>query len=148
MESDTNSAACGAGEAAPRIPIVLAGTNDIAGNTGPATLKMITENLQAMTELAQAHGIKVILCSVMPISDYTRKQTPKRPPADILQLNAWIKSYAAKTGVGFADYYGATVDEMGMLKEGHSGDGLHPNAKGYELLVPVAEAAIQKALGR
>ena len=132
----------------PAAMIVLAGTNDIAGNTGPATLKMITENLQGMTELAQAHNIKVVLCSVMPISDYVRKQSPKRPPADILKLNAWIKGYAAKSGAIFADYYAATVDDKGMLKDGFSGDGLHPNAKGYELLVPVAEAAIQKALGK
>ena len=132
----------------PAAMIVLAGTNDIAGNTGPATFEMITENLQAMTELAQAHHIKVILCSVMPVSDYTRKQTPKRPPADILKLNAWIKNYAAKSGAIFADYYGATVDDKGMLKEGFSADGLHPNIKGYELLVPVAEAAILAALGR
>ena len=131
----------------PAAMIVLAGTNDIAGNTGPTSLAMIANNLQAMTELAQHHGIKVILCSVMPISDYTaRKQSPKRPPADILKLNAWIKDYAAKVGAGFADYYGASVDEKGMLKEGFSQDGLHPNAKGYELLKPVAEAAIDKIL--
>ena len=132
----------------PAAMIVLAGTNDIAGNTGPSTFVMITEDLQAMTELAQAHNIKVILCSVMPVSDYGRKQTPKRPLADILKLNAWIKNYAVKSGAIFADYHAATVDDKGMLKEGFSADGLHPNAKGYDLLVPVAEAAIQKALGR
>ena len=92
---------------------------------------MIEENLQAITELAQGHGIKVILCSVMPISDYTsRKQTVKRPPADILKLNAWIKDYAAKVHAIFADYFTAVVDDKGMLREGHSEDGLHPNAKG------------------
>ena len=134
-------------ELMPAAMIVLAGTNDIAGNTGPMSLGMIANNIQAMTELAKQHGIKVILCSVMPISDYTtRKQSSKRPPADILKLNTWIREYAAKAGAGFADYYAATVDDKGMLKEGFSQDGLHPNSKGYELLKPVAEAAIEKIL--
>jgi lysophospholipase L1-like esterase len=132
----------------PAAMIVLAGTNDIARNTGPATLEMIEENLQAMTELAQLHGIKVILCSLTPISDYVpnRPQSRSRPPSDILKLNAWIKDYAARSGAIFADYYGATVDEKGMLKEGYSNDGLHPNEKGYALMVPVASAAIEKAM--
>ena len=131
----------------PAALLVLAGTNDIAGNTGPATLTMIEDNLQAITELAQAHGIKVILCSVTPVSDYTaRTQTAQRPPPDILKLNAWMREYAAKANAVFADYYAAMVDETGMLKQGFSGDGLHPNDKGYALLVPVAEAAIAKAL--
>ncbi len=131
----------------PAALIILAGTNDISRNTGPVTLQMITDGFQAMAELAKAHGIKVIFCSVMPVSDYTpRPQTVRRPPADILKLNAWLKEYAAANGVGFADYYGATVDEKGFLKNGFSNDGLHPNAKGYELVVPVAEAAIRKAL--
>ena len=131
----------------PAALVVLAGTNDIAGNTGPSTLTMIENNLQAITELAQAHGIKVILCSVTPVSDYTaRRQTLQRPLADILKLNAWMREYAARANTVFADYYAATVDETGMLKQGFSGDGLHPNDKGYALLVPVAEAAIAKAL--
>jgi lysophospholipase L1-like esterase len=131
----------------PAALLVYAGTNDIAGNTGPETLTMIEDNLQAITELAQAHGIKVILCSVTPVSDYTqRKQTVQRPPSDILRLNAWMREYAAKVNAVFADYFAALVDETGMLKNGFSGDGLHPNDKGYALLVPVAEAAIAKAL--
>jgi lysophospholipase L1-like esterase len=131
----------------PAALLVLAGTNDIAGNTGPSTLTMIENNLQAITELAQAHGIRVILCSVTPVSDYTpRRQTLQRPPADILKLNAWMREYAGRANAVFADYYAATVDETGMLKQGFSGDGLHPNDKGYVLLVPVAEAAIAKAL--
>jgi lysophospholipase L1-like esterase len=131
----------------PAALLVLAGTNDIAGNTGWSTLTQIEDNLQAITELAQAHGIQVILCSVMPVSDYTaRKQTLQRPPADILRLNTWIRDYAARANAGFADYYAATVDESGMLKQGFSGDGLHPNEQGYALLVPVAEVAIAKAL--
>jgi lysophospholipase L1-like esterase len=131
----------------PAALIILAGTNDIARNTGPVTLAMIEENFQAITELAQAHGIKVILCSLTPVSDYTaRKQTDQRPPADILKLNAWLREYAAKVHAVFADYYAALVDDKGMLREGYSNDGLHPNAKGYELLAPVAESAIAQAL--
>jgi lysophospholipase L1-like esterase len=131
----------------PAVVVIFAATNDISRNTGPETLTMIEDNFQAMTELAQAHGIKVVLCSIMPISDYTaRKQSERRPPADILRLNAWLREYADKSHSIFADYYAATVDEKGMLKDGFSNDGLHPNAKGYLLLAPVAEAAIQKAL--
>ena len=131
----------------PAALIILAGTNDISHNTGPETITMIQEDFQAMTELAQAHGIKVILCSLTPVSDYTKyKQTGSRPPADILKLNAWLREYAAKAHVVFADYYAATVDNKGMLREGYSDDGLHPNVKGYELLAPVAESAIEKAL--
>jgi lysophospholipase L1-like esterase len=134
-------------ELKPAALIVLAGTNDVSANTGPSTAAMVQNNLQAITELAQAHGIKVILCALTPVSDYTpRKQTERRPPADILKLNAWIRDYAAKANALFADYHSALADEKGMLKEGHSEDGLHPNAKGYTLMAPVAEAAIRKAL--
>jgi len=133
----------------PAAILVLAGTNDIARNTGPETLRMIQDNIQAMTELAQVHGIKVILCSVTPIADYGRvPQTPQRPPADILKINNWMKGYAAKTGAIYADYFSALVDAKGFLKEGISMDGLHPNAMGYALMAPIAEAAIQKALAK
>jgi len=131
----------------PAALVILAGTNDIARVTGPETLTMVEENLQAMTELAQAHGIKVILCLLTPVSDYTAsKQTEHRPPADILKLNAWLRQYAAQGRAGLADYYSALVDDKGMLRAGDSDDGLHPNAKGYELMAPVAEAAIENAL--
>lgn len=130
----------------PATLVVLAGTNDTARNTGPQTLEMIGQNFQAITELAQLHGIKVVLCSLLPVSDYTpRKQTERRPPADILKLNAWLKDYAARANATFADYYSATVDEKGFLKEGTSNDGLHPNAKGYQLMIPVVEAAIAQS---
>lgn len=131
----------------PEAVVLLAGTNDVAGNTGPETAKMIEENYKAITELAQAHHIKVILCSLTPVSDYTEHpQTPRRPPAQILELNAWIKSYSARANTTFADYYSALVDGKGMLKDGYSNDGLHPNDRGYALLAPVAAAAIEKAL--
>jgi len=149
----------------PSAVIILAGTNDIAQNNGPQTMTMVQENLMAITELAQKHGIQVILCSLTPISDYApmpvgwgnspqaaegprRKliQSTGRPPSQIVQLNQWIKSYAASVGAIYADYFSAVVDEKGMLKEEYSDDGLHPNAKGYALMAPVAEAAIEKAV--
>ena len=131
----------------PAAVIILAGTNDIARNTGPQTAEMIQDNFRAIAELAQAHSIKVIFCAVMPVSDYGRtKQTERRPPADILKLNAWLREYAAQVNAVYADYYAALVDEKGMLRQGFSEDGLHPNAKGYELMVPVATVAIEKAL--
>lgn len=131
----------------PAALIILAGTNDISRNTGPETITMVEENFQAMAELAQAHGIKVVFCALTPVSDYTKyKQTVSRPPADILKLNAWLREYAARVNAGFADYYTATVDGQGMLRDGYSNDGLHPNAKGYELMAPVAESAIDKIL--
>lgn len=133
----------------PAALILLAGTNDIAGNTGPQTLKMVEENIQAITELAQKHGIKVILCSVMPVNDYTStNQTTRRPPTDILRLNAWLRTYIREAHAEFADYYSTLVDSQGMVKEGFSEDGLHPNVKGYNLIAPVAKAAIEKALGK
>jgi lysophospholipase L1-like esterase len=108
---------------------------------------MVEENFQAMTELAQAHSIKVILCAVTPVADYgPRRMTDGRPPADILKLNAWLKQYAAQAHAVYADYYTALADDKGMLKEGISRDGLHPNDKGYELMAPVAAAAIGQAL--
>jgi lysophospholipase L1-like esterase len=140
----------------PAAVIVFAGTNDIAANNGPQTLLMIQQNLMAMAELAKLHGIKVVLCSVMPITDAKTSppergggriiQSRSRPLADILSLNAWIKSYAQTVGAGFADYYTATVGEDGMLRAERTADGLHPNASGYELMVPVASAAISAAL--
>lgn len=131
----------------PAAVIVLAGTNDIAGNTGPETLEMVEENIQAIASLAASHGVKVILSTLTPISDYTaHKQSIRRPPSDILKLNEWIRGYAQQSHLYLADYYPATVDEHGMFREGYSDDGLHPDDKGYSLMAPVAEAAIEKAL--
>jgi len=131
----------------PAAVVILAGTNDVAGNTGPETARMFEENLQAMTELAQKHVIKVILCSVPPVHDYSpSKRTPRRPLADIVALNGWIKQFVNKAGVGFADYYSALVDTEGMLREACSRDGIHPNAKGYGVMASVVEVAIESTL--
>jgi lysophospholipase L1-like esterase len=131
----------------PAALIILAGTNDIARNTGPETAEMIEDNFRAMSELAEKHGIKVILCLLLPVSDYTTsQQTSRRPPADILKLNEWLRNYATEIHAPVADYYSALVDEHGMLREGYSNDGLHPNDRGYTVMAPIAAAAIEKAL--
>jgi lysophospholipase L1-like esterase len=133
----------------PQVVVILAGINDVARVTGPSTANMIEENIEAMTELASSHGIRVILCSITPVSDYTTTpQTKIRPPADILKLNGWIKSYAAGAGAIWVDYYSALVDERGMLKDVLSQDGLHPNERGYNLIAPILETAIQEALSK
>jgi lysophospholipase L1-like esterase len=131
----------------PAAMVLLAGTNDIARNNGPSTLAMIEENIMAIAELAQTHGIQAILCSVTPIADYGRvKMSDGRPPADILKVNAWMKDYAARVKAIYADYYSVLVDDKGMMKPGISMDGLHPNEQGYNLMVPVVQAAIDQAL--
>jgi len=130
----------------PKVVVILAGTNDIAGNTGPSTLEMIEDNLTSMAELAKANGIKVVLSSVMPVSDYTRPQTARHPPETIVALNSWMKSYAGKNGFVYLDYYTPMLDEKGALKKELTPDGLHPNDAGYQVMGPLAEKAIAQAL--
>ena len=137
----------------PKVVVILAGTNDLAGNTGPMTVEQIEGNLQSMDELAHANKIRVVLASVLPVSNYghDREGKPvdmriKRQPEKILELNTWIKKYASAHGDIYLDYFAATVDEHGLFKAELSEDGLHPNAKGYAVMTPLAEAAIQQAL--
>jgi len=135
----------------PRVVVILAGTNDIAGNTGPMTLQQTEDNLASMSELAHAHGVRVVLASVMPVSDVTNAegkqiQTVRRPPETILALNAWIKAYASEHGDVYLDYFSAMGDAKGFLKSDLTDDGLHPQAKGYAVMAPLAEAAIQQAV--
>jgi lysophospholipase L1-like esterase len=136
----------------PKVVVILAGTNDIAHNTGPMTLEQIEANLISMEELAHANKIRVVLASVLPVSNYGHDREGKsidvrdtRPPAKILELNAWIKKFAADHGDIYLDYFAATVDEHGLLKADISDDGLHPSAKGYAIMGPLAEQAIQQA---
>jgi lysophospholipase L1-like esterase len=137
----------------PQVVVILAGTNDIAGNTGPMTLEEIEGNLTTMAELARAHGIRVVLSSVMPVRDGLTNTngeklvfTNKRPPEVILALNEWIKKYVAANHLVYLDYFSAMVDEHGFLKAEITLDGLHPNAAGYVVMAPLAEKAIQASL--
>ena len=130
---------------APKVVVILAGTNDIAGNTGPSTLEAIEDNIKSMAELAKANDIRVVLASVMPVCDYIRPQTPRRPPETIVALNAWIKDYAARNKLVYLDYYSAMLDDKQMFKQELTYDGLHPNDAGYELIAPLAEKAIAAA---
>jgi lysophospholipase L1-like esterase len=136
----------------PKVVVILAGTNDLAGNTGPMTLEEIEGNLASMAELAKANSIKTVFASVLPISDYEQRngkqinQSTRRPPEKIRALNEWMKAYATRNKLIYLDYYSAMIDDKGFLKEELSEDGLHPNAKGYAIMAPLAEAAIAKAL--
>jgi lysophospholipase L1-like esterase len=129
----------------PKVVVILAGTNDIAGNTGPSTLEMIEDNLASMADLAKANGIKTILCSVLPAYDYPWKPGLK-PYTKISLLNEWIKDYTAKHGMLYLDFYSAMVDGRPGMKAELSKDGVHPNMAGYKIMEPLVEAAIAKAL--
>ncbi len=134
----------------PKVVVILAGTNDIAGNTGPMTLAQIEANYASLAELASAHQIKVVFSSVLPVHNYTpqsQEMYEQRSPAKILELNRWLKSYCAAHGCIYLDYFSAMVDDQGLLRKDLAEDGLHPNAAGYKIMAPLAEAAIQQALG-
>jgi lysophospholipase L1-like esterase len=135
----------------PKVVVILAGTNDIAGNTGPMRLEDIEANYASMAELARANNIKVIYSSVLPVHNYTDKAKDffaQRPPEKILVLNNWLRSYCVlpANSCTFLDYYSAMVDTTGMLKKDLADDGLHPNVAGYKIMAPMAEAAIETAL--
>ena len=131
----------------PSVVVIFAGTNDIAGNTGDMTAEQTEENLESMAELAHVHGIKVVLCSILPAYDFPWK--PGREPAPkVVAINSWIKDYAAANGHVYVDFYTATVDGRGGLPEKLSKDGVHPNPAGYAIMLPLVEAGIAQALGK
>ena len=129
----------------PRVVVIMAGTNDIAGNTGPSTLEMIQDNLSSMAEISRANGIRVVLSSVLPAYDYPWKRGLE-PAPKIAALNSWIRSYAEATGAVYLDYHSAMVDPRGGLRAELTRDGVHPNAAGYAVMAPLAEAAVARAL--
>ncbi|WP_263382610.1 SGNH/GDSL hydrolase family protein [Granulicella arctica] len=130
----------------PAAVVILAGTNDIAGNTGPETPEMIEDNFRTMADLAKANGIKVIFASILPVADYPWKPGLK-PALKIQALNNWLAGYSVNHSITYLDYYTAMADENGGMKPGISLDGVHPNAKGYAIMQPLAQAAVDKAIG-
>lgn len=129
----------------PKVVVILAGTNDIAGNTGPSTLEMIMDNLSSMTEIANANKIKVVLCSILPAYDYPWRKGME-PNIKIPKLNEMIKAYCERKGFVYLDYFSVMADgKNGMIAELTS-DGVHCNAKGYEVMEALVLPAIEKAL--
>lgn len=129
----------------PSVVVILAGTNDIAGNTGPATLAEIQDNIASMADLARANGIRVVLCSVLPVFDYPWR--PGLEPAPkIIALNSWIRSYALTHGAIYADLHSATRDERDGMNAAYTYDGVHASEAGYRVMSAVVEQAIAAAL--
>lgn len=129
----------------PKVVVILAGTNDIAGNTGPASLEMIVDNIKSMAQLAETNGISVVISSVLPAFDYPWKPGLK-PNEKIPALNALLKKYAIANGYTYLDYFSALADNRNGLPKKYAEDGVHPTAEAYGLMEPLAEAAISKAL--
>jgi lysophospholipase L1-like esterase len=133
----------------PKVLVVLAGTNDVAGVTGRTRNEDIEANYASMAELARAHRIHVVFSSLLPVYNYTedaKESFALRPAERILALNRWLKDYCSKNGFVYLDYFSALVDDRGMMKRDLSDDGLHPNTAGYKIMAPLAEKAIARAL--
>jgi lysophospholipase L1-like esterase len=131
----------------PAAVVILAGTNDVAGNTGLSTPEMIENNFRAMASIAQQNGIQVILASITPAAHYPWSPTIQPVPI-IRELNLWLKQFCAAQHLVYLDYYGAVADETGAMKPGLSSDGVHPTVAGYAIMAPLAEAAIAQALAK
>jgi lysophospholipase L1-like esterase len=132
----------------PKIVQILAGTNDIAGNTGPTTEEDYKDDIMAMVELAQAHHIRVLLGSIPPAVSFWWTPHPYRPAGEIRRLNAWLRRYARSSGAGFVDYYAHLATPAGAFRPDLSNDGVHPNEAGYRVMSALLEAAIKKPHGR
>ncbi len=133
----------------PKVVVILAGTNDIAGNTGPMSVEEIESNYASLADLAHAHEIQLIYASVLPVHEYTEaaeEMFAQRPPEKIVALNQWLKDYCTNAGCIYLDYFSAMVDDKGHMKKELADDGLHPNAAGYKIMTPLAEAAIERVL--
>jgi lysophospholipase L1-like esterase len=134
----------------PAVVVILAGTNDIAGNTGTETLDQIEADYESFAELAKENGIRVVFSSLTPINAMNQRALwfyLQRSPEKILALNVWLKNYCADHGLVYLDYFSAMVDQQGFLKRNLTEDGLHPNAAGFAVMAPLAEVAIEKSLG-
>ena len=133
----------------PKAVVILAGTNDIAGNTGPISNEDIEKNFSSIAELARAHNIRVIYSSILPVYNYTPQSQDffaQRPMGRILALNKWLKDYCAANDLTYLDYFPAMIDDKGLLRRDLADDGLHPNKAGFAIMAPLAEKAIEKVL--
>jgi lysophospholipase L1-like esterase len=133
----------------PKVLVVLAGTNDVAGVTGPTRNENIEANYESIAQLARLHHIHLVFASLLPVNNYSddaKESFALRPSERILALNTWLKDYCAKNGLVYLDYFSAVVDDKGMLKRNLSDEGLHPNAAGYKIMAPLAEKAITQAI--
>ena len=130
----------------PDAIVILAGTNDIAGNTGPSTVRMITDNIFSMAELAKAHEIKVVLASILPVYQYSWVDDVLDPPSIVDSINRKIKEYVENQGLVYLDYYSSMVDDRKGLKLDYTGDGVHPNEAGYKVMSAIADDIILQAL--
>lgn len=129
----------------PKVVVIMAGTNDIAGNTGPSTLGMIENNIASMCDLAKVHHIRVVLSSVLPAYDFPWRKG-LQPAEKIIALNKWIKAYSEKKGLVYLDYFSRVVDHRNGFQSDLTIDGVHPNKAGYEVMMPMVEKAIDEAL--
>jgi lysophospholipase L1-like esterase len=129
----------------PKVVVIQAGTNDLASVMGPSTEGTMADHFTSMVELAQAHGIRVVLASVTPVCDCGVRQTLRRPPGKIIGINNWMKDFAAKRGLVYLDYYSALASGRFMDKS-LTVDGLVPNGAGFQRMAPLAEKAIADAL--
>src|ERR1700692_3871121 len=135
----------------PKAVVILAGTNDIAGNTGPISNQDIEANLASMAELAREHGIRMIVSSILPVNNYMPESQDffeQRPLERSLALNSWLKDYCTKNHLMYLDYFSAMVDSKGLLQRDLANDGLHPNKAGFAVMTPLAEKAIERTLRR
>lgn len=130
----------------PGLVVILAGTNDLAGNTGPSNLKMIMDNIKSMSQLAEANGAKVIICSVLPATIFPWRKEVGNPSEKIIELNNLLKDYAKENGYRYVDYYSSLVNEEKGLKDEYAYDAVHPNKEGYKVMAKIIEKAIKKEL--
>jgi len=133
----------------PKAVVILAGTNDVAGNTGPTTNENIEANYASFAEIARANNVRVVFSSVLPVHNYTPRSQDfyaQRPMERILALNKWLKDYCAASNLTYLDYFPAMIDEKGLLRRELADDGLHPNKAGYAIIAAMAEKAIEQTL--